>query len=322
MDAEALATFLMARLTSKRAEADWRDLIERTWARWLDEPIATFTGPALTAWVHAHLEEDRIVEVIRPAIRFAVVNAVVEARTDDQPLSRWVPDDAQKEIEAIAERKGLVDPAWVEHVFAQKAMEEVVTDTLYKALKDFSTILPRLVTSMTPSALGKLTKLGGRVVDGVEKRIEPEIKKWLDKGGRRALDGAARFTIDHLDDPVSIEGRRNTVRFALSRSPAFHVAKVDDATLDAVDRIAESIARRIAKEEDSRAVADRIIDRVRDAGTLSAWLASIGITKTPDFDAWANMMWPWVRLGLEAAEPLIQNVSREALKEPKQSADS
>ena len=37
---------------------------------------------------------------------------------------------------------------------AMEAMEELVADTLYRTLRDFSTLVPRIVQSVMPSPLG------------------------------------------------------------------------------------------------------------------------------------------------------------------------
>lgn len=322
-----MAAFLKERLTSDRAAEDWRRLIEGSWDHVLDQPLSSFLGEELDAFVEAHLTEERAVDVVRPAIRLVLSAMVVEARRDDAPVGRWVPEEARAKLMALVSKEGAVDRRWVEHLFAQRAMEEVVTDTLYKALRDFSTIIPRIVQSLTPSAIGKLAKLGGRatgnvggrIVEEIERRLEPEIRKFLDKGGRRALDGAARFTIEHLDDPISIEARKNTILFALAQTPAFHVEQLDDDALQVIDEVAEAIARRVASLEDSRRIARSVVERFRlehGRKPLASWLETIGVEQRPAFDEWAALTWPYVKQMLTSpeTEAFIDALAAEAVE--------
>jgi hypothetical protein len=328
MTPEELSAFLLRRLTSDRTRDDWTRAIEGGWRTLLEQPLEVFLGNEVLALVEAHLEERRAVEWIRPVVRLFFAEVVREARADGRPIGRFVPDDARARLAGLAARKGQVDPSWIEHVFAQRAMEEVVTDTLYRALADFSTIVPRLVQSLTPSAIGKLAKLGGRatggvggkIVDELERRLEAEVKKFLDKGGRKALDGAARFTIEHIDDPLSVEARRNMVHFALDQSPAFHAASVDAEVLAALDEVVASVAARVSTSEDARRIARSVLERFRTEhgkATVRSWLAAIGVEGPPPFEAWAAATWPYVQTILATPEVrlFLDTLAREAVEE-------
>jgi hypothetical protein len=315
VNAEALSRFLKARLSSEQTKEDWRKLLEGGWERLLDTPLSTFLGEEVDRAVEAHLGKEQILGVVRPAIRLWLAKTIEHAREDDRPLERWVPPEAKAKLLELAARKDSIDPRWVEHLFAQKAMEDVITDTLYRALRDFSTIVPRMVASLTPSIIGKISN---KITNEVEKRLEPEIKKFLDLGGRKALDGAARFTKDHLDDPVSIEARKNTILFALQQSPAFHVSRVDEQTIALLDEIAEAIALRVAESADARTIAKQVVDRVRlkhGADPVRAWLRTVGVESAPPFEEWAAVSWPYLQtiVGSPACEAFLDKLAAEAM---------
>ncbi len=318
VNAEALAAFLKARLASERTREDWRKILEGAWNRLLEVPLSTFLGEEVDRTVEAHLTRERAVEAVRPAIRWWLASVIEHAREDDQPLGRWVPEQAKAKLLLLAAKKGSIDPRWVEHIFAQKAMEDVITDTLYKALRDFSTIIPRLVSSLTPSIIGKISN---RITNEVEKILEPEIKKFLDKGSKKALDGAARFTIDHLDDPVSIEARKNTVSFALAQSPKFHVATIDDEMVKTIDEVAEAIASQVADSADTKQIAKSVVERLRarhGMEPVKAFLSTIGVDAAPPFDAWADVSWPYLQTILSSPEcaAFLDRLAEEAFATP------
>jgi hypothetical protein len=315
VNAEALARFLKDRLSSDRTKEDWRLLLEGGWQRLMEMPLSSFLGEEVDRAVEAHLGKEQILVAVRPAVRLWLAKIVEHSRDDDRPLGRWVPEDAKAKLLELVARTDFVDPRWIEHLFAQKAIEDVLTDTLYRALRDFSTIVPRLVASLTPSIIGKISN---KITVEVEKRLEPEIKKFLDKGGRKALDGAARFTIDHLDDPVSIEARKNTLLFALQQTPAFHVSRIDDRTIALIDEVAEKIALSVSESADARTIAKAVVDRVRAKhGTdpVRAWLRTIGVEHAPPFDEWAAVSWPYLQaiLASDACEAFLERLAQEAM---------
>ncbi len=304
MDGQALKNWLVARLTDERAEADWAGLLEAGFEALLDSPFAEVVpDEAGRDAARALVQTDHLADLVRPSAKLVIPLILAHAREDRAPLGRWVPEEARHRIEALAARPGWVAPEWVQALYAQKAMEELVADTLYRSLRDFSTIVPRIVQSVMPSPLGKLAKLGGkatggvggRVLDEVERRLEGEIKRFLEKGTRRALDGAARFTVDHIDGPSAAQAKKELVGFVLDHSAAFHVGPLDDAAVAEIDAIAELVARHVAAAEETGAIveatADRIFERF-EGGTVRDAFEACGITERPPYEAWAASTWP------------------------------
>lgn len=329
MDAEALKGWLVARLTGERAEAEWGELLEAGFEALLDAPFSeVIPNEAARRAAHELVCSDRLVDLVRPGAKLVLPLILAQAREDAAAIGRWVPDDAKRRIEALAARSGWIAPEWIHALYEQRAMEELAADTLYGALRDFSTIFPRIVQSVMPSPLGKLAKLGGkatggvtgRVLEEVERRLEGEIKRFLEKGTRRALDGAARFTVEHFDGPSAAESRKNLARFALSKSGRFHVGPLDDAAVAEIDAIVESIARHVATREETaqivEATADRIVERF-SGGTLRAALESCGITERPPYSAWAASTWPAARRILHAPgiDAWLRSLCEELLTE-------
>lgn len=314
MDGATLATWLKARLTGDRARLEWRSLLEAGTERVLDGRLGTLLPAAeVEALIAAWLTTDRIADAVRPVIRLGLAELVREARDDHEPLGRFVPVAARGKLLDLVSQKGLVHEEWVRQLYSQKAMEALVSETLYTALRDFSSIVPRIVQSVMPSALGKLASLGGKVAgaaggrafDEVEKRLEAEIRRFLELGTRKALDGAAKFTVEHIDDPVSLEARRNLASFVLGQSPSFHVRPATDERLAAIDELAAEIARYVAQHPDTRATLSRIVARQKASHaekTVRAWLAELGATEPPPYDEWANLTWPALSAILEAPE--------------------
>jgi hypothetical protein len=307
-EAQDLARWLHERLRGPRGEADWRVLFEAGWDRALEARVSEILPRALVDRVaHEHLTPDRLAALSRPFAGAILRDAVTDLRQDRAAIERWVPKEARAILDRIATRPGLIDPEWIRSMFRERAVEVVLADTLYAAIRDFATSLPKLIMSMLPKSgalgmLGGAAGLGAKVAEEVERRLEPEIKNFLAGGTKRALEHMAEFTVAHLDDPVSREFRRNFVHFAISRSPAFHVQAVTEEVLTDVSTLVDHIARHVATQGESKEIVKRVLDRVEaDWGPLQVKVAleKLGVTERPPIDALAAATWPLVSVILD-----------------------
>jgi len=305
---DPVKVWLHDRLTGDRAQQEWRAIIEAAWEQLLAARVdQVVPREKLVALVESHLTRERILDLIRPVVREMIPTLVERMRADDQPLSRWVPDSARDGIRRMVSRPGLVHPEWVRALFRQEAVEALMADALYRGIRDFSTIMPRLFLGLLPGSrlagMGGAGALGKRLLDELEQRIEPEIKAFLAGGTQRALSHAAEFAIKHLDDRASISLRTNMVDFVLSRSPSFHAQALRDDLLADVEPIAEAIGRRIDEMPESRQIAREIVEKLATRHAqrpVADVLVELGVTGRPDFDAWAEATWPAVRTYLSA----------------------
>ncbi len=308
MDAPALAAYLKTRL--RDAEGDWQRLVEAMYRHLVDQPFEQIVDrQRVRTLAGSYLNARRMEDLVRVAVTAAVRPAVEEARVDAEPIGRWVPEEAQKALEDFAAEEGLVDGAWVEQLFAQEAAEELLAETLYQALKDFSTLVPRVLQNILPSGLGRLAGFaataGGKMFDEVERVLDGEIRRFLEKGTRKALDQAAAFAAQNLDSPTAREGRRNMVRFALQKTGQFHVERLTDDRIARLEAIARTTLVHIAERDETSAVVDRLVEQVysvHQGRTLKEVLAVVGVESDPAFDDWARATWPVLSAAVETPE--------------------
>jgi hypothetical protein len=304
VDGAALKTWLVQRLTSEEAEKEWAGLLESGFEAMLDAPFERIVPrEASMRAVRQLVATPRLVDLVRPGARLVLPLILAWTREDDLPVGRWVPRPAQDRIAKLAARPGWIQDDWIDALYQTRAAEELLADTLYTSLRDFSTIVPRIVQSVMPSPLGKLAKLGGRatggvtgrVIDEVDRRLEVEIKKFLEKGTRRALDGAAKFTREHIDDPSAADAREQLARFAMERSAIFHTRPLTPAVVKELDEIAEAIAVHVAASEEVEKILEVTTERVFErfeGDSLRAALEQSGIAERPPYAEWAAASWP------------------------------
>ncbi|MBW2159267.1 MAG: hypothetical protein JRH14_04775 [Deltaproteobacteria bacterium] len=258
-----LKLWLRDRMTEgERPQEEWRQLWEATWDHLLVTPVRD----------------------------------LVDAR---QPVDRLLPPEAQEKLQGALARPGLVHPDWVRAMFRGEAAEAVLNDALYRALKDFSTLLPRLLVKVSPvgrfGILGSAGAFAEKLIVELEKLIEPEIKSFLANSTERILERAAEFTIAKIDDPASIEFRATFVNFMLSKSPSFFLEAANDEMLGDMGAVVEITARHLAETPEMQAGIRGWIDRVMDYSadkTLGEVLQIDGSGARPPIDALADATWP------------------------------
>jgi hypothetical protein len=296
-----LKDWLRARLTEgARPQEEWRELWEATWDHLLATPVHDLVDAnAAKALAERLADPELVTELSRPIVANVARVVIAELRADEEPVDRFLPAEAQDKLQETLARPGLVHPDWVRAMFRGDAAEAVLSDALYRALKDFSTLLPRLLVKVSPmgrfGVLGSAGALAEKLIGEIEKLIEPEIKSFLDDSTERVLERAAEFTIAKIDDPASIEFRSTFVDFMLSKSPAFFLEVADDELVGDIGAVVEMTARHLAEspetQESIREWIDRAMDYCADKN-LGEALQLDGSKPRPPITALADATWP------------------------------
>jgi len=284
----------------ERPREEWRQLWAATWEHLLRTPVHDLIDADEAKTLADRLVDPALVtELSAPIVANVSRVVIAELRKDEQPVGRFLPPEAQDKLQEALARPGLVHPDWVRAMFRGEAAEAVLNDALYRALKDFSTLLPRLLVKISP--MGRFGVLGGagalveKLIEELEKLIEPEIKSFLADSTERVLERAAEFTIAKIDDPASIEFRATFVSFMLSKSPAFFLEAADDELIGDIGAIVEMTARHLAETPETREGIREWIDRALEyfAGKTLGEALDIDVSRArPPIDALADATWP------------------------------
>ncbi len=298
---DALKLWLRNRLTEgERPREEWRALWEATWEELLATPVLDLVDTDAAHELAERLVDAELVTEISKPIVAAVAGVVItELLEDEEPIGRFLPAEAKVKLHAALARPGLVHPDWVRTMFRGEAVEAVLNDALYRALKDFSTLLPRLLVKASPTGrlgiLGSAGAFAEKMVDELERRIEPEIKSFLAESTERVLERAAEFAIARIDNPASIEFRTTFVEFMLSKSPAFFLEAADDEFIADMGAVVELTARHLADSPETRAGIREWIERGLAYAASKTLGEVLQLEKTkvrPPIDALANATWP------------------------------
>lgn len=309
--------FLTQRLDSQGAAAEWRANLERGYEELLTRPLGEVLPKAALLRL---VEAGRRPEVYERAI--AKVSQAVHAEAyprvlrHEATLGSYVPKEGRAKIAALLARPNLVNPKLVREVLAQEAMEDLMREVLFDALKEFNQNvnpffaewgIPGLIKKVMPIGSGAVLKSLDSVRGEFDKRLDPEIRKFLGAFARKALDRTANLMIDKGDSPKFIELRRAVAEW-LYAQPVGELARAVDSEAVALGREAGVLiaAHAAAADELSRELTEAIgaFYTRHEGEPLASVLAHYDVTYAPDFDALADGTWPLVRTAAKSATAL------------------
>lgn len=304
---QRFATFLRARLTSPAARDEWKENLRAMYAELGRKTLEdTLPEAALLHLVDLAKKPDlytRAVAKIADAVHADVYPRVV---AHEATLGSYVPAEARAKIDELLARPNLVNPKLVREVLAQEAMESLMKDVLFDALKEFNEKvnpffadwgIPGIVKKVMPIGSGAVLKSLDAVRGEFDKRLDPEIKKFLGAFSKKALDRTAGLVIDKGDSPEFV-ALRKAIAAWLYAQPIGELAKGTDAkAVELGQRAGVEIARAVAGSPDlSREVTAAIhAFYTKHANeTLDTIRAAYAVDYEPDFEALAEATWPLV----------------------------
>jgi hypothetical protein len=309
MDAETqakLSRFVIERLSTDEAafRADVAKAIEGLLATPLEMIL---DAERLEAAIDAALAKEQIDKGARPLSKTIHMAVVRGMRSDKTKLGALVPPKARARIDKLLEKKRVVNEKLIRQLIEQEAMEETLRDVIFDALKEFNEKfnpfvadwgLPGLLKGLGRFGLGPLTKSIDNVRLEFDKRLEPEMRKFLQSFSRRAVRRMADLVVQNNDDPKFLALRKSMVAFLYEQELRELVANVDDESAEAWNAIAvDVIEHSLALESSKQQRRDIVAGLLRDHGKepLGRVLDRYGFTAKPDADAIARSVWPVAR---------------------------
>jgi hypothetical protein len=309
LEARHLA-FLEARLVSAEAEAEWKKTLGPVVADLLSTRVGALASPArLADAADALFTAEAVERTVRPLARHIVNIVLQELRAEKGTVGARVPAATKKRIDALLERPGLFPDRLVRAISEEDAIEEVMRDTLYDALKEFSEkVNPFVAEWGLPALLKRLGPFGmGKGLDSMrvdfEKRLDPEIRKFLQGMSRKSLRKMVEFTIAKADEPRFVAVRKSLARWLLEQEIADLSRSTDAEVVMLGQEIALDITAAELSREGFRARRRAMIEAAlvaREDRTVREVLDELGVGLILDFDTLATATWPMVRAAFAA----------------------
>lgn len=310
----AHVAFLAERLTDERARGDFVRSLESAYEHILSRPIRELVEPRpLVEGLASALTAETVRGHLAPIAREVHRRVLASLRREDEALlGDYVPEDARRAIDELLARADLVPEALIRRVFDAEITEELMRDVIYDALVEFNESvnpffaewgLPALIKRFMPIGSGTVLKSMSAVRAEFDKRLEPEIRKFLLGFSRSSKAKIADFFIARAADPKLVALRRSVVSFFYAETLAQLTASIDDDARMEIDDAAEAIVLEVLGRDRPRerlaSELEAFLDEHGDE-PLGAWLSRIGVTTKPELERLAEVAWPFVKLALES----------------------
>ncbi|MFO0739528.1 MAG: hypothetical protein U0270_26755 [Labilithrix sp.] len=305
--------FLAERLVDDRAKGDWLRSFEAGYEHLLTLPLKAVIQPqTLVAALQKTLDTQAIRGHLFPILREIHRRVANDLRTDDAKLGEYVPDAARKAIDEIVARPDLLPEEVVRRVIDDEVVEEIMRDVIYDSLRDFNESvnpffaewgLPALIKKVMPIGSGTVLKSMSSVKGEFDKRLEPEMRKFLLVAARKSKGKIADFIITKGGDPKQVALRQNIVRFVYEETFVNLLRNADDDARMELDTAIEEISLAVlAKDRPRERLLAELEKLVAEHGDepIGKWLERIGVVEKPALAALAELTWPFVRLALES----------------------
>jgi hypothetical protein len=300
--------YLKARLTSDRARAEWRAELENGWAMLLATKVTALVEPAsLLCAIENATRREAFEKVVAPVFVAGRKDIFPIVKSNDDTLSAYVPKEARDAIDELLGKPGLMHDKLVEEIMKQEVVEEIMRDVLSDALEEFNDkVNPFFADWGLPGLIKKFVPIGGgavlRSIESVrgeyDKRLKPEIQKFLQGFSRRALDKTAKVIVARADDPKSVALRRAIAKWLWEQKVKDLVANVDDEKWALGEKAGLLIAQQAAQTkrvQDARNELVYAFFKRHEQHTVKEALAEYGVDPQLDFDLLAEATWPAVK---------------------------
>ncbi|HSO37070.1 MAG TPA: hypothetical protein VLT33_31310 [Labilithrix sp.] len=319
------SAFLAERMGGEAARADWVRSFRDGYAWALGLRVSAVIDPVvLTEGVTKALTAESVKALFAPIARDIHRRTLAAMKTDKSRLGDYVPAPARLAIDELLERNDLVPERLVRNVFDQEAIEDAIRDILYDGLKEFNeTVNPFFADWGLPALLKRMPIGGGTILKSMgamrgefDKRLDPEIRKFLLAFSRKAKVKLADLFVKKGGDPKFIELRKNVVSFLYAQSMSELLAGFDDAASRKAEIAAEHVTLETLRRDHPRErLKEGLEALLKEHGerTIGEWLKAVGATGEPDLDAWANLLWPHVQRTLQSpvARAFFDQLTRE-----------
>lgn len=307
LEARHLA-FLEARLVSAEAEREWTEGLARGFADLLAAKVRDLAdAKALADALDRVLTPEVIEQAARPLGRQILPIVLREIEAEPGKVGGRVSAESRKKIEAILARPTMMPDRLLREIAEQEAVQQVLRDVLYDGLKEFSEkVNPFIAEWGIPSLLKRMSLFGGAMTKGLEsvraeldKRMEPEIQRFLAGFTKKGLRRMVEVTAARANEPSSIAVRKHLLAWVLEQEIAQLAREADhQAIAEGQDIVMDVIALDFGREE-RRAERRRLIEEGLTAAgekTVGEVLSEAGFTLVPDFEAIAALSWPVVKV--------------------------
>ncbi|MEZ4302264.1 MAG: hypothetical protein R3B70_45470 [Polyangiaceae bacterium] len=304
---------VVARATGAQAEELWRANLESLFDAVMAVPVGRLLSPRATAdAVEGAFSREVIDDGVRPAAKLLWILVLGQLRDDKRRIGEYVSDDGREALLELVTRPDVVPERLIHEILEDEAAREVVSDLIYEALREFQDKvnpftadwgLPALLKRLGPFGLAGVSKAFDSVRGEFEKRLEPEMRRFLTTFTGRGVKRVAAYVVDHSGDRSFIALRKRLVGWVLDQSVQSAVSSMGEPLLDRGHDVGSELAGHAVTLDSVRSRRRLVVEQLvmlHADQPLGEALAQYGIVARPDFDLAARVTWPFVRAALSS----------------------
>jgi hypothetical protein len=259
-----------------------------------------------------------------PLARRLAELVMVRLRARPESMEHFVPQSAREKLDELVGLPEVIPETLVNELSKDPAVEALIQDVLFEALKQFSHKvnpfvaewgLPALLRHLPPFGFGALKSAFEARKAEFEERMEPEIRKFVQGFSRKSVERLRDLALRKQKEPELVALRKRLLGVVLARPLRDFVWSPEEPqTKLALDAAAE-ITRHVAAAPLVREQIEELVEAgLRSHGdkTLRAVLEELGV-KPPDPKAMAEAYLPLGRAALRSS--LLCEAVEEAIAE-------
>ncbi len=323
--ADKQARFVLERLADEEAfKKDVKLAIDAV----LATPLADLVDVARVEATIAAAVHPAAANAARPLGRSIHLAALRALKEDTTKLGALVPEKTKKKIEHQVTRPKTINEKLIRQLLEQEAMEETLRDVIFDALKEFNEKvnpfvadwgLPGILKKLGPFGFGPVGKSLENVRAEFDRRLEPEMRKFLQGFSRRAVRRMGDLVVQNSDDPKFMALRKSMVAWLYDQQLRELFEGVDEAGATAWHDIGAEITEHALALESSKAQRRKALEALlRDHGRepLSEVLKKNGLKDAPGAEALARAAYPAAKAFFtsDAARARLTALLRESLE--------
>lgn len=308
---QSLRDFQIARLRAwlegDAAQALWVEQASLAVSRAMDHRIdVLIERRSLERAVEATLSAAVLDGVAQPLARCVADEAWRAGAKLDVPLGELLGAECRAALHELAAEPAILDAELVRVVTRDPAMEAVMRDVLFEALVAFNERTNPFVAPWgVPALLDALPRLGRSAIRGTfdkvrgefERRLEPEMRRFLETFSRQSLDHMVDVLADKAGEPELVALRRNALDVLLAEPVRDGVWPDGDVRRVHVRRALAAAAAHVGRHPAVKTLVDVTVETLwtrwsdRPLGEL---LAGLGVA-LPEPEPFVAAVWPAVR---------------------------
>lgn len=261
--------------------------------------------------------QDAQLQAVQACIKASMVETLGRLQNISSTSEEFLSAEAQAALRELAAHPALVKPAVMRSLVQNPALESLTRQMLQETLVEFNEKvnpffadwgLPKLLDAVPLFGKGTLRRAFETMRRDFDKRLEPEVGKFVEGFARRALASTVDRMVERAAEPEMVALRQHAMEKILSHPLRDFTAPADEEpsplAMKAVGFVVRDVLRHPLSHQELLAFVDEELDK-QGQTTLGQWLRGRGV-EHQSLSEFVPLAWPAMQRLLLADETLAE----------------